>query len=276
MHCDTQRCCPTSTSDAFACRELWRGHQQEHSSIFGTGTWTKPPPDFKTKGMKVTAGAQRNYKSGISSRLCRACQKADPICSKFHLSWYPGECGMTHRTAPSLNWKKVFPYSLKYTRCSLKRRKSDRKPAQWLRRLSSQRTSLVTAARGVQVTTGNRTRRRQLRGLLPVPPRGNSSATCPSAAGTGLPRLPPNRYLAGCLWVVTRGLSFVRLSVLLPTARPEFGVKDNWNYKVPTPLSTSTLTAAGLEDLQIQKELERAASPETRDLRCGEAQGRSG
>lgn len=145
MHCDTQHCCPTSTSDAFACRELWRGHQQEHSSIFGTGTWTKPPPDFKTKGMKVTAGAQRNYKSGISSRLCSACQKADLICSKFHLSWYPGECGMTHRTAPSLNWKKVFPYSLKYTRCSLKRRKSDRKPAQWLRWLfSSQRTSLVT------------------------------------------------------------------------------------------------------------------------------------
>lgn len=105
----------------------------------------KPPPDFKTKGMKVTAGAQRNYRSGISSRLCSACQKADLICSKFHLSWYPGECGMTHRTAPSLNWKKVFPYSLKYTRCSLKRRKSDRKPAQWLRWLfSSQRTSLIT------------------------------------------------------------------------------------------------------------------------------------
>lgn len=86
MHRDTQHCCPRSTSDAFACLELWREHQQEHLSIFGTGTWTKPPPDFKTKGMKVTAGAQRNYKSGISSRLCSACQKADLICSKFHLS----------------------------------------------------------------------------------------------------------------------------------------------------------------------------------------------
>lgn len=49
----------------------------------------------------------------------------------------------------------------------------------------------------------------------------------------------------------------MRLSVLLPTARPEFGVKDNWNYKVPTPLSTSTLTTAGLEDLRIEKKLER-------------------
>lgn len=48
----------------------------------------------------------------------------------------------------------------------------------------------------------------------------------------------------------------MRLSVLLPTARPEFGVKDNWNYKVLTLLSTSTLITAGLEDLWIQKMLE--------------------
>lgn len=54
----------------------------------------------------------------------------------------------------------------------------------------------------------------------------------------------------------------MRLSVLLPTARPEFGVKDNWNYKVPTLLSMSTLITAGLEDLQIQKKLEHVAYPE--------------
>lgn len=54
----------------------------------------------------------------------------------------------------------------------------------------------------------------------------------------------------------------MRLSGLPPTARPEFGVKDNWNYKVPTLLSMSTLTTAGLEDLQIQKKLEHVAHPE--------------
>lgn len=96
-------------------------------------------------------------------------------------------------------------------------------------------------------------------GFCPFPPRGTSSRTSHRAAGTGLPRAPPVCYLAGYLWAATRGLSFVRLSGLLPTARPEFGVKDNWNYKVPTLLSMSTLITAGLEDLQIQKKLEHAA-----------------
>ena len=99
-------------------------------------------------------------------------------------------------------------------------------------------------------------------GFCPFPPRGTSSRTCHRTAGTGLPCAPPACYLAGYLWVVTRGLSFVRLSVLLPTARPEFGVKDNWNYKVPTLLSTSTLITASLEDLRIQKKLEHVAYPE--------------
>lgn len=98
------------------------------------------------------------------------------------------------------------------------------------------------------------------RGFCPFPPRGTSSRTCHS---TGLLCATPACYLAGYLWAVTRGLSFVRLSGLLPTARPEFVVKDNWNYKVPTLLSTSTLTTAGLEDLQIQKKLEHAAYPKT-------------
>lgn len=77
-------------------------------------------------------------------------------------------------------------------------------------------------------------------------------------------RAPPACYLAGYLWVATRGLSFGRLSGLLPTAHPEFGVKDSWNYKVLTLLSMSTLITAGLEDLQIQKKLEHVAYPERR------------
>jgi len=67
---------------------------------------------------------------------------------------------------------------------------------------------------------------------------------------------------------VTGGLSSERLSVLLPTARPEFGVKDSWNYKVLTLLSMSTLITAGLEDLQIQKRLEHTAHAERHSVIC--------
>lgn len=53
----------------------------------------------------------------------------------------------------------------------------------------------------------------------------------------------------------------MRLSVLLPTARPEFAARDNWSYKVPTLLSMSTLITAGPADLQIQNTLEHCDLP---------------
>lgn len=84
--------------------------------------------------------------------------------------------------------------------------------------------------------------------------RGTKHRTGPGA-GTGLPG-SPRPYLAGCPWAGTGGLSFVRLSVLLPTARPGFAARDNWSYKVPTLQSMSTLITAGPADLQTQNRLE--------------------
>lgn len=85
------------------------------------------------------------------------------------------------------------------------------------------------------------------------------------------PRSPAG-YLAGYLWAVTGGLSSERPSVLLPTARPEFGVKGSWNYKVLTLLSMSTLITAGLGDLQIQKRLEHTAHAERHPAICSHTQ----
>lgn len=91
-------------------------------------------------------------------------------------------------------------------------------------------------------------------GSCPFAPRGTKHRTRPGG-GTGLPG-SSCCYLAGCPWAGTGGLSFVRLSVLLPTARPEFAARDNWSYKVPTLLSMSTLITAGPADLRIQNGLE--------------------
>lgn len=127
---------------------------------------------------------------------------------------------------------------------------------------SSEEVLQVTTLNTSHVSEAQNPADASCRGFCPFPPRGTSSRTCHRTSGTGLPHAPLACYLAGYLWAATRGLSFVRLSGLLPTARPEFGVKDNWNYKVPTLLSMSTLITAGLEDLQIQKKLEHMAYPE--------------
>lgn len=79
--------------------------------------------------------------------------------------------------------------------------------------------------------------------------------------GAGVGRGSPCRYLAGCRWAGTGGLSFVRLSALPPTARPEFAARDSWSYKVPTLQSMSTLITAGPADLQIQNGLEHCDLP---------------
>lgn len=92
-------------------------------------------------------------------------------------------------------------------------------------------------------------------GSCPFAPRGTKHRT-----GPGVGRGP---YLAGCPWAGTGGLSFVRLSVLPPTARPEFAARDSWSYKVPTLLSMSTLITAGPADLRTQNGLEHWDLPGT-------------
>lgn len=117
-----------------------------------------------------------------------------------------------------------------------------------------------------QVTSSNSPRaalpqpcRAQLWGLLPVCSKGDQAQNRPRG-WDGAP-CSSRPYLAGCPWAGTGGLSFVRLSVLLPTARPEFAARDNWSYKVPTLLSMSTLITAGPADLQVQNRLEHCDHP---------------